>query len=147
MNNKDLKRLSRRELVDIIYRMKQNEEKMQEQILDLENELRDKRIRITVAGSIAAAAADITDLFATAQKTADLYLSEIALMKEETEKACAEKLRAAGIDADALLSEIKEMKPKERRTEPTSNYKTEYEKWIQLQAEFNGGASTADNPD
>ena len=147
MNNKDLKRLSRRELVDIIYRMKQNEEKMQEQILDLENELRDKRIRITVAGSIAAAAADITDLFATAQKTADLYLSEIALMKEETEKACAGKLYAAGLNAEELLAAAKEIVPEERRTEPTTSYKIEHDKWLQLQAEFNGGASTADNPD
>ena len=47
MINKELKRLSRRELVDIIYQLKKNEQEMQEEIESLKNELEDKRIRIS----------------------------------------------------------------------------------------------------
>ena len=84
MGSKELKKLSRRELVDIIYQLKKNEQKNQEKIAALEESLREKRIRVSVAGSIAEAAADITQIFAAAQETADLYLGEIAAMKEET---------------------------------------------------------------
>ena len=88
MISKELKRLSRRELVDIIYQLKKNEQEMQEEIESLKNELEDKRIRISTAGSIADAAMSVTNVFSTAQMTADLYLREISYMKEDTEKEC-----------------------------------------------------------
>ena len=87
MNTKELKRLSRRELIEIIYQMKKNEQKMQEKITKLQSELDDKRLRISQAGSIAEAAASVSGLLAAAQTTADLYLQEIACMKEETKQA------------------------------------------------------------
>ena len=107
MISKELKRLSRRELVDIIYQLKKNEEKMQEEIAGLEEALQEKRIRISVAGSIAEAATDITHLFATAQRTADLYLREIASMKEETERECAKTLENARKQAEMILAEAR----------------------------------------
>ena len=95
MISKELKKLTRRELVDIIYQLKKNEQELQEKITALEEALQEKRIRLSVAGSIAEAAVDITQLFANAQRTADLYLHEIAAMKEETQKACEAMLEAA----------------------------------------------------
>ena len=92
MNSKELKRLSRRELVEIIYQLKKNEQEMQEEIEALKNELQDKHIRIAASGSIADAAVSITNLFSTAQTTADLYLQEITYMKEKTEKECTKKV-------------------------------------------------------
>ena len=86
MISKELKHLSRRELVDIIYQLKKNEQRNQEEITTLEEALQEKRIRVSVAGSIAEAAADVTQIFSVAQETADLYLQEIAAMKEDTQK-------------------------------------------------------------
>ena len=102
MISKELKKLSRRELVDIIYQLKKNEQQLQEKITDLEEQLQDKRIRISVAGSIAEAAIDISSVFTAAQSAADLYLMEIASMKADTEKACAEILDAAKQKAEQL---------------------------------------------
>ena len=48
MINKELKHLNRRELVDIIYQLKKNEQEMQEELESLKKELEDKRIRISV---------------------------------------------------------------------------------------------------
>ena len=107
MIGKELKKLSRRELVDIIYQLKKNEQEEQEKIAILEEELQEQRIRISVAGSIAEAAVDITRIFSTAQKTADLYLSEIAAMKEETEKECAKMLEDARTQAEMILAEAR----------------------------------------
>ena len=95
MMNKELKKLSRRELVDIIYLMKKNEQQMQEEMTALQEALRDKRMKLSVAGSIAEAAADVTELFSTAQMTADLYLHEIACMKADAEEECRKMVEDA----------------------------------------------------
>jgi cell division septum initiation protein DivIVA len=105
MISKELRRLSRRELVDIIYQLKKNEQEKLEEIAALEEALQEKRIRVSVAGSIAEAAADITQIFSVAQRTADLYLHEIASMKEDTEKECARMLQEARDQAEMILAE------------------------------------------
>ena len=92
---KELKKLSRKELVDIIYQLKKNEEELRQEIATLQEALQEKRIRLSMAGSIAEAAMDITKIFSTAQITADLYLREIERMKEETEQECARLLQEA----------------------------------------------------
>ena len=104
MISKELKKLSRRELVDIIYQLKKNEQQMQEKIAALEEALQEKRIRVSVAGSIAEAAADITNLFSTAQLTAELYLREIASMKADTERECAKMIEDARVRAEQIIS-------------------------------------------
>ena len=105
MFNKELKKLSRRELVDIIYQLKKNEQQLQEELETLRQELVEKRIRLSVAGSIAEAAVTITDVLSSAQKTADIYLQEIACMKEETEAECAKMIAEAQQKAAEILSE------------------------------------------
>ena len=92
MINKELRKLNRRELIEIIYQMKKNEQKMQEEIDALQAELQDKRLRLSDAGSIAEAAVSVTNIFSAAQAAADLYLQEIACMKEDTKKECAKIL-------------------------------------------------------
>ena len=103
MIHKELKRLRRRELIDIIYQMKKNEESMQEEISALQDQLRDKRIRLSVAGSISEAAISITNVFSAAQMTADLYLREISCMKEDTAEECAKLLEDANKKAANIL--------------------------------------------
>lgn len=124
MNSKELKRLSRRELVDIIYQLKKNEEEMQGVIESLEKELQDKRIRISDAGSIADASMCVTNVFAAAQMTADIYLDEISKIKEDTQRECAKKIDEAREKAKEIIAELK------------SNYKKDYAKWKRLQKEI-----------
>ena len=105
MISKELKKLSRRELVDIIYQLKKNEQQMQEKIAALEEALQEKRIRISEAGSIAEAAAAITKVFTAAQEAADLYLQEIACMKEETRQECERMIADAQQTAEKIPSD------------------------------------------
>ena len=104
MISKELRRLSRRELVDVIYQLKKNEQQMQEKITELEAALQEKRIRLSVAGSIAEAAMDITNIFNSAQMTADLYLREISAMKEETERERSKILEDARKQAENIVA-------------------------------------------
>lgn len=109
MLHKELKKLSRRELVDIIYQMKKNEQQMQEEIAVLQDALQDKRIRISEAGSIAEAATSITNVFTSAQKAADLYLQEIAYMKEETKRECEKMIAEAQQTAAKIYADLERL--------------------------------------
>ena len=130
MINKELKHLSRRELVDIIYQLKKNEQGLQEEIESLKNELQDKRIRIATAGSLADAAISVTNMLSAAQTTADIYLREISCMKTETEKECEKKIEDANHKAKEILAEG------ERRLNfLKAAYKNEHEKWQQLRTQ------------
>lgn len=132
MISKELKKLSRRELVDIIYQLKKNEQDMQEKIEELEEALQDKRIRISAAGSIAEAAVDVTNVISAAQQTADLYLQEIALMKEETEKECERIIGEASSQAEKIVGDAKK-----QYADFCLLYKLEYKKWEKLQEKMN----------
>jgi cell division septum initiation protein DivIVA len=102
---KELRKFSRRELIDVIYQLKKNEEQLQNEIASLQEELNDKRIHISNAGSIADAASSITNLFSAAEETANLYLNEIACIKEEAEKERERIIEEAEKKALNILSE------------------------------------------
>ena len=139
MISKELKKLSRRELVDIIYQLKKNEQEKQDQIAALEEALQEKRIRISVAGSIAEAAVDITNIFSHAQTTADLYLREISCMKEETVRECAKMLEDARQKVAQILTE-----GKKQCDELEARYQHDYQMWQQLQAKLQMSEQKAD---
>lgn len=129
MISKELRKLSRRELMDIIYQMKKNEQKLQEEIGSLQEALQDKRIRLAEAGSISEAAASITNVFSAAQKTADLYLHEISCMKEETEKECVKMVEEANKTVARVLAD-----GEQQYAALNVRYQIEYQKWQQLRA-------------
>ena len=131
MFNKELKKLSRRELVDLLYQMKKNEEQMQEEIAALQQAVEDKRLRISVAGSIAEAAMDITNLMSTAQMTADLYLREISCMKIDAEEECRRMIEDARKKADKIVAD-----GEKRLADLEERYQVECQKLQQLEAEM-----------
>ena len=128
MVNKELKKLSRRELVDIIYQMKKNEQQMQEEISALQAALEDKRIRLSQAGSVAEAAVNITQVLSAAQETADLYLREITCMKEAARKECDDMIREASRKAAGILDGSEEI-PQACGEEPENANAVRTEKW------------------
>ena len=131
MVSNELKKLSRRDLIDIIYQMKKNEQRMEEEIASLKNELEDRRIRISDAGSIAEAALSVSDVFASAQKAADVYLEEIAQMKAEAENESKKIIDEAKETASKVLSE-----GKKQYVALQERYKKDYAKWQALKGQI-----------
>lgn len=131
MISKELKKLNRRELIDVIYQLKKNEEQMREQIAALEAELQDRRIHLSVAGSIAEAATDITGIFSVAQSAADLYLREISSMKEDAEKECEKMVEEAKKKVATVMED-----GQRQYDALAARYRTDYEKWQQIRAEI-----------
>ena len=130
MVSKELKNLSRRELVDIIYQMKKNEQLLQDEIASLQEALQDRRVHLSTAGSIAEAALSITNVFSSAQAAADLYLQEVTCMKQETEIQCAKMIDDAKQQAAEIIAESEK-----QRATIDKLYQRELEKWYKLHLE------------
>jgi cell division septum initiation protein DivIVA len=126
MTDKEFKKLNRAQLIDIIYQLQLQIEKLTQQNQALESQLADKKIRLSQAGNIAEAALEINDCFRSAQNAAEQYLSEIRALREQTEveqrrildqtKSAAEAILASARDArgdcdfaiEAILREFKQ---------------------------------------
>ena len=77
MADKELRKLSRSELVDIIYQLKKNEQKLLEENAELKRRLEDREIKVAKVGSLAEAALALSDIFQAAEESVALYVEEI----------------------------------------------------------------------
>ena len=107
MTDKEFKRLSRAQLIEIIYQLQLQLDKLNEEKQELSNELADKRLRLQNAGNIAAAALEINDCFRSAQNAAEQYLNEIKTIREETEAERQRILEEAQAEAEAVIAGAK----------------------------------------
>ena len=111
MTDKEFKRLSRAQLIDIIYQFQLKQDELVAENERLTKELADKRLHITNAGNIAEAAMGIHGVMQSAQEAAQLYLEEIRIMREETEEKCLRLLEKARQEADAIVIQAKTGRP------------------------------------
>lgn len=103
MADKELRRMSRPELIEIIYALKSNEESLQKKNANLEEQLNERTIQISEAGSIAEAALQLNNVFSTAQAAADDYLASIKAANVSME----EEQQAATAEAERVVAEAK----------------------------------------
>lgn len=107
MTDKEFKRLSRAQLIEIIYQLQLQIDKLNEEKQELESELNDKRLRLQSAGNIAEAALEINNCFRSAQNAAEQYLNEIKAIREETEAERQRILSQARAEAEVIIAGAK----------------------------------------
>ena len=83
MTDKEFKRLSRSQLIEIIYQLQLKQEELAADNEKLSKALEDKRLRQSKAGNIAEAALEIHDVMQAAQDAAEHYLEEIKLRAKD----------------------------------------------------------------
>lgn len=83
MTDRQLRRLSRGELVDIIYTLQLQQQKLQKENDELRTALENRQLRVEKAGSLAEAAIAVSGVMEAAQRAADLYLASLGVKKEE----------------------------------------------------------------
>lgn len=131
MTDKEFKRLTRAQLIDIIYQLQVQVDELTEQKQSLEKALEDKRLRIDNAGNIAHAALEINDCFGSAQKAAEQYLNEIRILHAEAEAECQRLLTDARTEAAQIIE-----KAKEEQVSQSFRYGTEFERlWASMGTE------------
>ena len=117
MTDKEFKRLSRSQLIDIIYQFQLQVDKLTEQNQELERELADKRLRLSNAGNIADAALEMNDCFRSAQNAAEQYLNEIKAIREETKAERQRILAQAQAEAATIIANAKKTQGDEYDTQ------------------------------
>ena len=108
MTDKDLRHLSRAELLDILYEQQKRYEDSLAENQALRQQLEDRTLRIASAGSIAEAAIQVNGVFEAAQAAADQYLASVkaatADMVQKTDEA--QRQREAIQDAKQQADKI-----------------------------------------
>ena len=80
MADKDLRKLGRSELLEVIKMLQDENHTLERRIKELEKQLDDKRIIIQNAGSIAEASMQLNKIFEVAQETANQYINSVNVM-------------------------------------------------------------------
>ncbi len=106
MTDKEFRRLSRADLIEIIYELQQSEKALQTEVEDLKRQLQDRRITIENAGSLAEVLAKLSGLFEAAQTTADEYVEGTQRDRAEAQ-TLLEEAKSTREQADSYLADVK----------------------------------------
>ena len=109
MTNKELKRLSRADLLELLLAQTKETEQLKKKLLAAEEELENRRFRMSNAGSLAEAMIEVNQVMAAAQAAADQYLENIAAMEAETRQKCEKLLLAATQEARRILEKANQV--------------------------------------
>lgn len=99
MTDKELRRLSRADLIDVIYELEKKNLDYQQQIQKLQEALDEKILKLSSAGSIAEAALKLNGVFEAAQAAADQYVASLQAACAEARQGRAE-ITDAGADPE-----------------------------------------------
>lgn len=83
MTDKEIRKLSRRDLLQMLVEQGRELRELKEQYAAAQRELEDRRIRLNRAGSIAEAALQLNGVFEAAQAACRQYTDSIALLSEQ----------------------------------------------------------------
>ena len=100
MTDKEFKRLSRPQLIEIIYQLQLKQEELTAENERLSKELADKRLRLEDAGNIAEAALKIHNVMEAAQDAASHYVEELHIRADQEYQQILQEAREK---ADEIL--------------------------------------------
>ena len=139
MTEKELKKLSRKQLLELLLKQTEHSEQLQLQVDQLNKQLHSRQLTVRNAGSLAEASLKLNNVFDAAQAAADQYLENLKsnaktdirrtreAMLAETEQYCA----ARKAEADRKLEEINVLLNYARQQKPQSD-----KRFKQMSGEF-----------
>lgn len=105
MTDKELKRLSRSELLEMLIAQMEENEKLKICLKKMQEKANNRQIAIDRAGSIAEAAMELNGVFEAAQAVAAQYLENIQRLENEQEIICQRLEASAKAKAEAICAE------------------------------------------
>ena len=104
MTNKELRRLSRTALIELLIEQTEINQSLEAKVERLEKQVKNKTIAVSTAGSMADAALELNNVFSSADKAAQQYLENIKDANKKSEEIIeAAKRQAAKILAEAQM--------------------------------------------
>ena len=105
MTEKELKKLHRSDLLELLIAQEKENEQLRSQIAQLETRLADRTIAIDQAGSIAEASLQINGVLQAAQNAAAQYLENIQRLSGRQEEVCRSMEEESRRAADQRMAE------------------------------------------
>lgn len=105
MTDKELQKLSRSALLEMLLEQSRENDRLRAQVEELARQLSDRQFKIDQAGSIAEASMQINQVFESAQAAAEQYLENIWALSGRQEQICRQLEEESTQKANALLAE------------------------------------------
>ena len=102
MTNRELKKLSRAELLEMLLIQTREVERLQEKLAKADSMLSQRYMQFLEAGSLAEAMLKVNGVMEAAQAAADQYLENIVTMERDMKEYCRSLLDQAKQDAEAI---------------------------------------------
>ena len=112
MTDKELKRLSRSELLEMLIAQMKENEALQSRLELAEAQLNDRKIAVEKAGTLAEASLSLNGVFQAAEAAAQQYLENIERMSGQQETICRNMQAEAETKAAEIVREAQEYSEK-----------------------------------
>lgn len=124
MTQKELKRLTRSDLLEMLLEMSRENDQLRRDNTTLRKQLEEKNIAIAESGSLAEASLHLSGVFQAAQSACEQYTHNVQsrseqtvrqceLLEQNTKQACQQMLRQAKDQADQELAEARRQRQEE----------------------------------
>ena len=107
MTEKDLKKLNRYQLFELLIVQTDRADKLQAKLDATENQLANQELQISSLGSIAEASLQLKGVFQAAQDAADMYIDAAKMRADEIEEAAHKKAAEILVQAQEQARRIK----------------------------------------
>lgn len=112
MTDKELRKLSRKELLEMLVLQTRKNEEQKRTILSLEAQLQDKQLTLANAGSMAEAVLQLNGVFEAAKAASEQYTENVRRMEKDAERILQdarqeadEIIKQAHVKANAIVSQ------------------------------------------
>ena len=102
MTDRELRRLTREDLLDIIYELQQKTQRLEQENETIRKQLSDRTVKLENAGSIAEAALALNGV---AQAAADQYLAQVHAANEQSQQLADRIVADAQRKANAIVQQ------------------------------------------
>lgn len=107
MTDKELKRLSRGELLEMLIQQSKELELLRKQLDAAQTALQNREITINKAGSIAEAALQLNGVFTAAQDACQQYMENICHLSQNQDRICAQRDAESQAEAKRIVEEAR----------------------------------------
>jgi len=108
VTDRELKRLSRPQLLEMLLMQTKEVDRLNEELAIAQAQLADRQLILENAGDIAHATLGLNKVFQTAQHAADEYLENIRRMESDTQERCQRMESLTQEKCDAMLRKARE---------------------------------------
>ena len=127
MPDRELRRMRRAELVEIILALKQTEDRLRAENAALSAQLQERQIHIENAGSIAQAALELNKVFEAAQAAADEYVASVRAANKNTDAEAEAEQNLAQAQTEAANLKARTRKECDEQAEAAARSRAQTE--------------------